>query len=161
MISYKRMKKISNKKKYIKKYNKENYKTYLLRVKKSDTDVIEKLENTYRRNHYINNLIKEDLYRSILTLKEIKNRLRPVVQQYHIDELYIFGSYSRGEATRDSDVDIYCSWGDFRNRPWYPVGDLIEVFEEALGKEVDVVIIGASMHPFFKEQLDTDKIRLF
>ena len=146
---------------YISKYNKNTYKMYQFRVRKDEVDLIEKLDNTSHRNRYITNLIKEDLDRSILTIKEIKDRLRPIVEKYHIEELYLFGSYSRGEATRDSDVDIYCSYGDFYDHPWFPEVEMEEVFQEALKKEVDVVVIGSSMQPFFKEQLDVDKIRLF
>ena len=146
---------------YISKYNKSTYKMYQFRVRKDERDLIEKLDNTSHRNRYITNLIREDLDRSILTIKEIKDRLRPIIEKYHIEELYLFGSYSRGEATRDSDVDIYCSLGDLKNEGWFPSGRLLEEFKEALKKEVDLITFGSTLHPLFMEQINTDKVRLF
>ncbi len=45
-----------------------------------------------------------------LTLDEIKTKLRelmPVLRQkYHVRTLEVFGSYVRGEAREDSDLDL-------------------------------------------------------
>lgn len=42
----------------------------------------------------------------LYTIDEIKKRVLPVVQKYNIPEIYLFGSYSRNEATIDSDIDL-------------------------------------------------------
>lgn len=42
----------------------------------------------------------------VYTLDEIARRLRPVAEQYHLRAVYVFGSYARGEATEDSDIDL-------------------------------------------------------
>ena len=143
---------------YIDKYNKENYKLYTFRVKKSDSNLIEILDSVSNRNKYITDLINERISPSILTIKQIKERIRPVIQKYDITEVYLFGSYARGEANRDSDVDIYCSHGNVKSL-FDEVG-LIQDLEEALGKKVDVVTIGSKMHPVFKEQIEEDKIKI-
>ena len=145
--------------KYVAKYNKENYKMYQFRVKKNDEKLINKLENVKNRNGYIRDLILEDIDPEILTIKEIKRRIKPVLEKHGIDEVYLFGSYARGEANRKSDVDIYCSNGDV-NTLTKEVA-FIEELENALGKKVDVVTIGSQMHDFFRQQLDEDKIRIF
>ena len=144
---------------YISEYNKEHYKMFPFRVKKSDRELIEKLENIPNRNAYITRLIKEDMNPSVLTIKQIKERIRPVISKHHIEEVYLFGSYSRGEANSESDVDIYCSDGDIETT-------LQEIafqreLEEALGKSVDVVIIGSRMHDYFRNNLERDKIKLW
>ncbi len=149
---------MSKKTKYINEYNKENYKLYLFRVKKNDTEVIEKLESVENRNAYLTNLLRKDINPGILTIKEIKTRIKPVIDKYKIKEVYLFGSYARGEATPDSDVDIYCSSGDVGTL--YDEVDFIEELEKALGKKVDLVTIGSQMHEYFKEQLDQDKIQI-
>lgn len=102
---------------------------------------------------------KSDINPSILTLKQIKERIRPIIEKYNIKEVYLFGSYARGEANRNSDVDIYCSHGDVNNL--YDEVGLIKELEDALGKKVDVVTIGSKIHPIFKEQLDKDKIKIY
>ena len=148
----------SNQIEYISNYNKQNYKMYQFRVKKSDADLINKLDNVENRNAYLTSLVLNDIKPGILTIKEIKNRIRPVVEKHHIKDVYLFGSYARGEANENSDVDIYCSSGDVETL--LDEAGLIEELEEALGKKVDVVTIGSKMHDFFRQQLDEDKIKI-
>lgn len=147
-----------NKFQYISNYNKENYKMYPFRVKKSDTALINKLDNVLNRNGYITDLIKEDIEPNILTIKQIKERIKPIMAKHNIKEIYLFGSYARGDATRDSDVDIYCESGDILSL--YDEVDLKEELENALGKKVDVITIGSEMNEYFKKQIEEDMIKL-
>ena len=143
---------------YIANYNKENYKSYLFRVKKSDIDLINKLDTVENRNSYLIRLLLNDIKPNVLTIKQIKERIKPIIEKYHIEEVYLFGSYARGEAGPNSDVDIYCSSGNIKTL--YGEIDLIDELEQALGKKVDVVTIGSEMHEYFKKQLEKDKIRI-
>ena len=140
-------------------YNRCKYKMYQFRVKKTDEDLINKLDKVSNRNRYITNLILEDIKSDILTIKQIKERIRPVMEKHNVKEVYLFGSYSRGEANRDSDVDIYCDSGDLKNL--YDEVDFTEELEAALGKKVDVVTIGSRMHDYFRKQLEEDMIKLW
>ena len=144
--------------KYIKDFNKENYKMYQFRIKKSDTKLIDKLDNVSNRNNYLTNLILEDIDPNILTIKEIKERIRPVIEKHGIQDVYLFGSYARGEANRNSDVDIYCDSGDVETL--WEQSSFEDELAEALGKEVDVVTIGSQMHDFFRQQLEKDMIKI-
>ena len=143
---------------YISNYNKENYKMYQFRVKKSDNELINKLDNIPNRNSYITSLILEDINPSVLTIKQIKERIRPIMAKHKVEDVYLFGSYARGEANSDSDVDLYCSSGDIETL--YDEVSFIEELKIALGKEVDLVIIGSQMHDYFREQLEEDMIKL-
>ena len=147
-----------NQKKYINEYNKQTYKMFPLRVRKDNTAVIDKLNSVGNKNQYIVDLIETNINPTVLTLKQIKERIMPVMHKHNIHEVYLFGSYARGEATNKSDVDIYCESGDIRGL--IDVGFFEDELVEALGKEVDVVFIGSQMHWFFKEQLEKDLIKL-
>lgn len=147
-----------NRANYISKFNKENYKMYPFRVKKSDTKLINKLESVSNRNSYITNLILEDIDPCILTIKQIKERIKPVIEKHGIKTVYLFGSYARGEANRNSDVDIYCDRGDV-DTLWKHSALQNELIE-ALGKDVDVITIGSQMHDYFRQQLEEDMIRI-
>lgn len=149
----------TNKLNYISNYNKANYKMYQFRIRKDDTEVIQKLDGIPNRNGYLSNLIKKDLFSSVLTIKQIKQLIRPVMEKHRITDVYLFGSYARGEARSDSDVDIYCSEGDVETL--YDEVDLIEELERALGKKVDVVTIGSKMSTYFKKHLEEDMIKLW
>ena len=144
--------------KYINEYNKEKYKMYPFRVKKSDEELIKKLDTVQNRNGYITRLILDDINPGILTIKQIKERIKPIMEKHNIKDVYLFGSYSRGEANRNSDVDIYCESGDISSL-WEKSAFKNEL-EEALGKEVDVVTIGSQMPDYFKQQLEKDMIKL-
>ncbi len=147
-----------NQKQYIESYNKSNYKMFPFRVRKDDTKVIEKLANVPSMNKYIYSLIDNDINPNILTLKQIKDKVLPILSKHHINEVYLFGSYARGEAKNTSDVDIYCESGDIKT--FIDQGFLEDELEEALGKEVDIIFIGSKMDDFFKKQLEGDKIRI-
>lgn len=147
-----------NQKQYIERYNKNNYKMFPFRVRKDDTKVIEKLTNVPSMNKYIYSLIDNDINPNVLTLKQIKDKVLPILSQHHINEVYLFGSYARGEAKNTSDVDIYCESGDIKT--FIDQGFLEDELEEALGKEVDIIFIGSRMDDFFKKQLEEDKIRI-
>ena len=44
--------------------------------------------------------------RTILTIDAIKNKLEPVFAQYEINSCVLFGSYAKGHANVNSDVDL-------------------------------------------------------
>ena len=145
-------------KKYVNSYNKENYKSFLFRVRKDNKAIMEKLESERNVNSYILKLIDNDVNPGVLTIKQIKEKILPVINKYNIHDVYLFGSYSRGEANKNSDVDIYCESGNVKSL--YDVVDYEEDLKNALGKDVDVVFFDDRMGDFFKTQLDKDKIKI-
>ena len=144
---------------YTNAFNKQNYKTYSFRVRKDDLEMINKLEKVYNRNEYITSLISENIRPNVLSIKIIKERLKPVIEKHGIKDVYLFGSYARGEATSKSDIDLYCDRGDVKSL--YDHVDILEEFKNALGKEVDLIFIGTELHPYFKEQIDKDKLKIW
>ena len=145
-------------KEYIDNYNKNNYRMFPFRVRKDDKDVIDKLTSVPSMNKYIYSLINNDINPNVLTIKQIKERIIPILSKHNIHEVYLFGSYARGEAKNTSDVDIYCEAGNIKT--FIDQGFLEDELVEALGKEVDIVFIGSRMDNFFKQQLEGDKIRI-
>ncbi len=74
--------------------------------------------------------------KNILTLEEIFEIVTPIALKYNIQEIYIFGSYARGEATKDSDLDFLVIGGkDFKLTTILAVG---EDLREAFHRDVDV-----------------------
>lgn len=147
-----------NQKEYVDKYNKNNYKMFPFRVRKDDHAVIDKLTSVPSMNKYIYSLIDNDINPNVLTIKQIKERIIPILSRHNIHEVYLFGSYARGEAKNTSDVDIYCEAGDIKT--FIDQGFLEDELVEALGKEIDIVFVGSRMDDFFKQQLEGDKIRI-
>ena len=48
------------------------------------------------------------------TLEEIKHKSIPLAQKYGVKRLGLFGSYARGEADDNSDLDFLISKGEMR-----------------------------------------------
>ena len=128
------------------------------RVRKDNDAVINKLNNVRNKNHYLTQLIENDINPTVLTLKQIKTIIMPILAKHHIYEVYLFGSYARGEANNNSDVDIYCEKGDIKSLLNHVA--LKNELKNALNKEVDVIFIGSIMDEFFEQQMKVDLIKL-
>ena len=147
-----------NQTEYISNFNKNNYKMYQFRVKKSDINIINYLDNIENRNSYIVSLITTDISSSIYTIKEIKSIIKPILNKYGINDIYLFGSYARGEAKDSSDIDIYCDKGNIRT--FIDQGLLEDELEEALNKKVDIIFDLSYIDEYFKKQIMEDMIKL-
>ena len=42
----------------------------------------------------------------IYTVQEIQSRVMPVAKKYGIKAVFLFGSYAKGTATEDSDIEL-------------------------------------------------------
>lgn len=73
---------------------------------------------------------------SIYTINEIADKVLPIAEAYDIDRIYLFGSYARGEATEESDIDLYVEFSK-------PLGlrycSFVSDIEERLGKCIDII----------------------
>ena len=147
-----------NQNEYISNFNKNNYKMYQFRVKKSDANIIKYLDSIENRNGYIVSLINTDLNKSIYTIKKIKTIIKPILNKYGITEIYLFGSYARGEAKESSDIDIYCNKGNVKT--FIDQGLLEDELEKALNKKVDIVFDSSYIDDYFKMQIMEDMIKL-
>lgn len=147
-----------NKAAYISKFNKDTYKMYQFRVRKDNTAIINALDNSSNRNEYLVSLVDADVNKSILTIKQIKDIIKPILGKWGIKEIYLFGSYARGEARPDSDVDIYCD-GDNVNT-LHDLTVLEDELTHSLGKDVDLVFSHEKLHWYFKKQIERDLVKL-
>ena len=50
--------------------------------------------------------------KDILTIEQIKSVVKPLAEKYQVEAIYLFGSYARGEAHEDSDLDFLVFSGD-------------------------------------------------
>lgn len=73
---------------------------------------------------------------NVFTLKDIVSLVKPIVRKYGVKEIYLFGSYARGEADEDSDLDFLIFGGENFKRTM--IFALAEELREVLKKDVDV-----------------------
>ena len=150
------------------KYDRENTKQVILKLNQTtDADILGKLEEVENRQGYIKQLIRGDLRGNddVLTQDSIRLLIRPVAKKYKIDRIYLFGSYARGEATPESDVDLMIEGGDMNGFGGYL--EMVEAFQKALGKETDISEYEAIRQNrsrsgrAFQEHFERDKVLMY
>lgn len=87
------------------------------------------------------------------TLEEISEKARPVFEKYGVTRARIFGSYARGEAKPESDIDILITTPPAMSLFTYM--DFKEQLEEELGRSVDVVSEG-NINKYFRPYILPD-----
>ena len=70
------------------------------------------------------------------TIPELQAIVAPLAQAYGAARVYLFGSYARGDMTRNSDIDLRIDKGEIRG---LKLASLLVDLEDALGVSVDLV----------------------
>ena len=81
----------------------------------------------------------------IYTLEEIRSRTLPIIQKYHILAMYLFGSYARGQATEDSDLDFLVDTTGTDLTSLLRLGALYCDLEDAFEKRIDLITVRSIM----------------
>ena len=84
------------------------------------------------------------------TLEEIKKRVLPLLKHAEVKKAALFGSYVRGDNTKESDIDMLVELPD--SATLFELGGLKISLEEELHKKVDVVTY-RSISPIIKESI--------
>jgi predicted nucleotidyltransferase len=83
----------------------------------------------------------------IYTIEQIKELAEPIAQKYKLKALWVFGSYARGEATDDSDVDFLVDDPDSNLPSFYDLFDLSDELQNKFNKEIDLISTDALFNP--------------
>ena len=99
----------------------------------------------------------------MLTLEEIKNAVVECLPKDFISEVYLFGSYARGEADESSDVDLHIYTKNHCGLLRI-AGFRIDLVEK-LGVEVDIVTNKLSrkspFHRKFSDNVEDEEVLLY
>ena len=94
----------------------------------------------------------------IYTLDEIRSIAVPIAQQHGVAALYLFGSYARGEATPESDLDFRIERG--RIRSLFELGALYSELAESFQKELDL-LTSQNLDPVFLSAIQPEEVLLY
>lgn len=86
--------------------------------------------------------------------------IRSCLATQPVERAWLFGSYSRGEQQKDSDVDILVQYTKGSVITLFTIGRIIHALSQRLGRRVDVVEEGQLM-PFAVESVDKDKVLIY
>ena len=84
------------------------------------------------------------MQKPVFTMDQIVAAVKPLADKYRVKEIYLFGSYARGEADENSDLDFLVFGGEMFRRTM--IFALAEELREVLKKNVDVFEI-AEVNP--------------
>jgi len=93
--------------------------------------------------------------------KKVIDTIRHCFSSQPVAKAWLFGSYSRGEETKDSDIDILVEF----DRSGKPVtlltyARLWRTLQEKLNRKVDLVEEG-TLKPFAAASVDHDKVLIY
>lgn len=91
-------------------------------------------------------------------------KMIPKIQEFFagqpVKKAWLFGSYSRGEETMDSDVDILVEYKDADNISLFTISRMINSLKKILNKRVDLVEEGCLM-PFAVNSVNEDRVLIY
>ena len=91
------------------------------------------------------------------SVEEIKAIVSALARQYGAGRIFLFGSYARGDANADSDIDLRIDKGAIRG---LQLGGLAADLEDAFGMSVDLVPTG-SLDKNFLKSISADEVLLY
>ena len=150
------------------KYDRDHTKSILFKFNTtSDADILAKLDEVGNKQGYIKELIRSNICGKgdVLSVDAIRLMVLPIVQRYGIDKATLFGSYARGDANAESDIDLLIECDNIRNMEDY-LG-LQEDFKKAIGRNVDIVMADAlesdntRSAKRLKEHIERDKVIIY
>ena len=94
----------------------------------------------------------------VYTIDELKRIIAPIAVRHGVERVSLFGSYSKGLATEESDVDLIIAKGKIKSL-FQLTGFRLDV-EDALALPVDVVT-DTSSDKTFLDRIGKDEVLLY
>jgi predicted nucleotidyltransferase len=95
----------------------------------------------------------------IYTIDEISDIVTPIAKEYGVGRLVLFGSYARGDATPESDIDLrIADEGELRG--YMRLGGMWDEIREATAKQIDLVPTD-SVRDDFLRRIVKDEVVIF
>ena len=84
---------------------------------------------------------KINMTEKIYTKDEIREIVKPIAQSRKIDKVFLFGSYARNEATKDSDLDFCIDAPSIRSL--FTISGVRMDLCNAFGKDIDLITMSS------------------
>ena len=94
----------------------------------------------------------------LYSVDELRQIIAPIAQEHGVKNVFLFGSYSRGTASADSDVDLKIEKG--RLNALFQLSGFRPAVEDALKLSVDLVTSETSVRAFL-DTIGRDEMLLY
>ena len=92
------------------------------------------------------------------SVDELRQIIAPIAQEHGVKSVFLFGSYSRGTASADSDVDLKIEKGQLNSL--FQLSGFRLAVEDALKLSVDLITSEVSDHAFL-DAIGRDEVLLY
>ena len=102
----------------------------------------------------------------VYTIEQIRRMIAHVVQKYRLPAVYLFGSYARGTATENSDLDFLIDTTGTEITLLIRLGELYGNLEDLFQKPADVITVrslqdpASSVETEFRETVMRERVRI-
>ena len=94
----------------------------------------------------------------IYTVNEIQSVVAPIAARHGVERVYLFGSYARGNPSRESDIDLRIDKGKLKGL--FALGSLYSDLEARLQKPLDLLTTG-SLDTAFLRSIKNEEVLLY
>lgn len=128
-------------------------------------DIIDLLDNATEKSlekilDATKKILREEKGDKVYTLEEIRAKAIPIAKKYGVKRLSLFGSYARGEADAQSDLDFLYDSGNGKIKSTFDYIDFIYDLEEEFKCHIDVVSAGIRDKKFLSE-IKNDEVLIY
>lgn len=92
------------------------------------------------------------------SIDELKQIIAPIAEKYQVANVYLFGSFARGDYDEESDIDLRIEKGNMKGM--FALCGFYSEISEALQCKVDVLTTG-SLEEAFLEEIRKDEVMLY
>ena len=98
----------------------------------------------------------------VYTIDDLRRIIAPIAEQYGLRAVYVFGSYARGDANADSDIDLLVDLTGTNIRSLFALGNVYCDLESALGKSSSLEQTSKSASDeLFRNAVQTERVRIY
>ena len=104
----------------------------------------------------------------VYSIPEIQARVALVAKKYGLKAVWLFGSYTRNEATEHSDIDLLVDTTGTALKSLFALGALYCDLEDVLQKKIDLITVSSLEQPIqmpheedFREAVWREKVELY
>ena len=94
----------------------------------------------------------------IYSIDDLKRIITPIAEKYQVANVYLFGSFARGDYDDQSDIDLRIDKGNMKGM--FALCGFYTEISEALERTVDVLTTGSLEDAFLKE-IQKDEVMLY
>ena len=95
---------------------------------------------------------------AVYSALELRMIVSDIAKQYGVKKVALFGSYSTGKQTSESDIDLLIDKGDIKGL--FMLNSFINSLQDKLGKDVDVMTYSSLNRSLIKDSV-RDEVVLY